>query len=204
LDVASFLKKVENCDSPITPPPNKKVILCTARLTFIKGIHYLLSALAQLKKERKDWVCWIAGEGEMREELIRNSISLGLEQEVVFLGYRHDVPYLLKRSDIFVLPSIQDNQPFSVIEAQTVGKPVLVSDAGGLPEMVLHGKTGFISPVGRSDVISHHLKLLLENDEFRKQLGHNAKTWALENWSLDTMLKRLLSVYSSLIKSKAV
>jgi glycosyltransferase involved in cell wall biosynthesis len=202
LDVASFLKKVDNCDSPITPPPNKKVILCTARLTFIKGIHYLLSALAQLKKERTDWVCWIAGEGEMREELIRQSINLGLEHEVVFLGYRRDVPCLLKRSDIFVLPSIQDNQPFSVIEAQAAGKPVLVSDAGGLPEMVLHGKTGFISPVGRSDVISHHLKLLLENDEYRKQLGYNAETWAIENWSLDTMLKRLMSVYGSLLKSK--
>jgi glycosyltransferase involved in cell wall biosynthesis len=203
VDVASFLKMANSCDSLITAPPNKKVILCTARLTFIKGIQYLLSALAQLKQERNDWVCWIAGEGEMREELIQKSISLGLKEEVAFLGHRRDVPYLLKQSDIFVLPSIQDNQPFSVIEAQIVGKPVLVSDAGGLPEMVRHGKTGLISPVGRSDVIAHHLKLLLENDSYRKLLGRNAEKWALQNWSLDTMLNRLLSVYNSLTQSKS-
>jgi glycosyltransferase involved in cell wall biosynthesis len=202
LDIASFLQKADKCDSPLAPPFNKKVILCTARLTLIKGIHYLLSALAELKQVRNDWVCWIAGEGDMKEELIRQSILLGLQQEVLFLGHRSDVPYLLKQSDIFVLPSIQDNQPFSVIEAQAFGKPALVSDAGGLPEMVRHAYTGFISPVGGSDVLAHHLKLLLENDMYRKQMAYNAKAWAVENWSLDLMLNRLLSVYKLLIQGK--
>ncbi|RAV01251.1 glycosyltransferase family 4 protein [Paenibacillus sp. YN15] len=185
----------------IRRPPGKKVIIFPARLVFIKGVHVLIEALATLKQARSDWVCWIAGDGDQRAALEEQARRLGLQQEVAFLGNRLDVPGLLGQSDIFVHCCLQDNQPFSVMEAQMAGLPVLVSSAAGLPEMVEHGVTGLISPVGDSVTLFQQLNALLENDAYRIRLGKQAQSWAQSHWSLDLMISRLLEVYGKVIEA---
>lgn len=179
----------------IRRPERKKVIIFPARLTAVKGIDVLISALGILKSARRDWVCWIVGEGEKRQELERQVATLQLQEDVLFLGERDDVPALLAISDIFVHSCIQDNQPFSVMEAQMAGLAVCVSDAGGLPEMVEHGKTGLISPVNDPASLAAQLSLLLENEALRRELGRNAQAWGSAHWSMNAMIQRLLSVY---------
>ena len=194
LDTATFWERY-SAGTDLQKPPGKKLIICPARLVFIKGIEVLLSALGLVKQSRSDWVCWIVGEGELKGALEKQAASLGLQNDVQFIGYRDDVPALLGLADIFALPSIQDNQPFSVMEAQVFGLPSVVSDAGGLPEMVEHGKTGLVSPVGDANVMADHLNLLLQDDAYRQMLGANAKAWGESHWSLDLMITRLLDVY---------
>ena len=177
-------------------PSGKKVIICPARLVFVKGIDVLISALGLLKAQRQDWVCWIVGDGNERSRLEQQVANLGLQNDILFLGERQDVPALLMRSDIFVHSCLQDNQPFSVMEAQIAGLALCVSSAGGLPEMVEHGVTGLVSPVKDFVTLSQHLQLLLEQDELRVALGNNGKVWAQEHWSMDNMIHRLLGVYS--------
>lgn len=201
LEQAHFWSKY-SAGTPIRRPVGKKVIIFPARLVFIKGVHVLLDALAALKYARHDWVCWIVGDGEERSRLEQQAANHALGQLVSFLGKRDDIPALLGQSDIFVHSCLQDNQPFSVMEAQMAGLPVLVSTAGGLPEMVEHGVTGLISPAGDSTTLYHQLKLLLENDEYRLKLGRQAKEWAKEHWSLDLMMDRLLNVYNTAIANK--
>lgn len=201
LDAAGFWAKYAE-GTPVKRPSGKKVIIFPARLVFVKGINVLIDALAALKHARQDWVCWIVGEGGDRPMLEEQTRQHSLQQDVAFLGKRDDVPALLGQSDIFVHSCIQDNQPFSVMEAQMAGLPVLVSSAAGLPEMVQHGVTGLISPVGDSTTLYHQLKLLLENDEYRITMGKNAQAWAKEHWSLDLMIKRLLNVYYTVIANK--
>lgn len=196
MDIKSFKKRM-NESSDLNPPSDKKVIACPARLVPVKGHEHLLNALAKLKQERNDWVCWLIGNGELLKKLERKSQKLNLEENVIFLGNRKDVPALLKQADIFVLPSLQDNQPFSVMEAQVAGKPVVVSDAGGIPEMVAHDSSGLISPAGQSDPLYYNLKRVLEDDVLRSRLAHNAKEWGLFQWSLDTMMARTLAVYET-------
>jgi glycosyltransferase involved in cell wall biosynthesis len=194
LDTAAFWQKYA-LGTSMQRPPGKKVIICPARLVFIKGIEVLLTALGLLKQARQDWVCWIVGEGELRPVLEQQAADLGLQGEVQFLGYRDDIPALLGLADIFALPSLQDNQPFSVMEAQMIGLPSVVSDAGGLPEMVEHGRTGLVSPVGDAPAMSHHLHLLLQDEAYRRRLGAKAKAWGVRHWSLDRMIERLQAVY---------
>jgi glycosyltransferase involved in cell wall biosynthesis len=79
-------------------------------------------------------VCWIVGDGIKEEELLNQRNELGLKKEVLFFGKRDDIPALLKLSDIFVLPSLIENQSVSLIESQIAGKAAIVSDTGGLPE----------------------------------------------------------------------
>ncbi|MBA4544329.1 glycosyltransferase family 4 protein [Thermoactinomyces daqus] len=169
-----FIRRIgEPCS--LQTPANKKVILYTGRLVELKGIHHLISALGQLKQLRDDWVCWIVGDGEKKAELQIQSMTSGLDKDILFLGKRDDVPSLLARADLFVFPSLFDNQPLSVIEAQLAGKPVIVTDAGGLPEMVEHGVTRIIVPAGDTNALCAQMNLLLEDEAYRKRLGTNAR-----------------------------
>ncbi|MCY8543495.1 glycosyltransferase family 4 protein [Bacillus haynesii] len=195
-DIDGFLARM-NTKTADTPETDKKVILFTSRMIGNKGIHHLIEALAQLKDTRNDWVCWMAGEGEKLAGLKIQSEQLGLADDVVFLKNREDVPYLLSLADIYVLPSLLDNQPLSLIEAQIAGVPAVVSDAGGLPEMVDHEETGLIVPKGDAAALSSSLERLLEDDDFRNKLGINAKDFAKKHWDMDQAVTRILDIYQN-------
>jgi glycosyltransferase involved in cell wall biosynthesis len=188
-------------DTFFSRPRNKKVILFTGRLVHLKGIDYLLVALAKLKQVRNDWVCWIVGEGELKVKLRQQSHSLGLQSCVTFFDAQSNIPALLQQADMFILPSLQDNQPFSVIEAQLAGLPVIVTNAGGLPEMIIDQKTGLIVNKGNSDSLYHSILTLLKDEVLRSQLSMNAKQWALEQWSLKKMVERTIAMYKEALQT---
>ncbi|MFB5761709.1 glycosyltransferase family 4 protein [Paenibacillus medicaginis] len=196
LDFDQFWSVCAN-GTDMAAPPGKKVMICPARLVYIKGLHFLISALQQLKQRRSDWVCWIAGDGEKKEELMQQALQAGLGGDVLFLGSREDVPALLQQADIFVHPSVQDNMPFSVMEAQVSGLPAVVSNAGGLPEMVQHEVTGLVSPVGDVNALASQLEYLLSRDDVRAQMGAAAKAWGTAHWSMDQMIGKYIQTYES-------
>jgi len=198
-DTKAFLERIAETESHVQRPNDKAVILYTGRLVELKGVHHLISALGQLKKLRNDWICWVVGEGEDQDMFRAQSKALELENDIIFLGRRNDIPYLLSESDIFVFPSLIENQPLSVIEAQITGKPVIVSDTGGLPEMVQHGVTGLIYPKGDIEKLSNNINLLLQHKVYRETLGNNAKKWGMNHWSLDQGVKNVVKVYEQAI-----
>ncbi|MGE7760005.1 glycosyltransferase family 4 protein [Peribacillus sp. NPDC097895] len=200
-DIESFLKRVDE-KSDIQRPADKKVIIYTGRLNEFKGVHHLIGALMQLKETRNDWVCWIIGDGPQEKELKSKSKAMGLETDVIFLGRRDDIPYLLSISDIFVLPTLMENQPLSVIEAQITGKAVIASDVGGVPEIIEHGVTGVLSPAGDEQMLTTHINYLLEHESYMKNLGLNAKKWGIDHWSPDKAVQKVLSVYESALSKK--
>jgi glycosyltransferase involved in cell wall biosynthesis len=200
-DTENFIKRSKQ-KSSIIRPKDKKVIIYSGRLVELKGVDHLISALGELKKIRKDWVCWIVGNGDKQAELKVQSKNLGLEDDILFFGKRDDIPSLLAKSDIFVLPSLLENQPLSVIEAQIAGKAIIVNDVGGLPEIVEDGVTGLITPAGDIKILCKKLNLLLEDEKYRKRLGANAKRWGMTHWSLDKGVKHLIEIYNSAISKR--
>jgi len=200
-DTEAFLGRLGQ-NPEIRRPEGKTLIIFAGRLVEIKGVHHLLQALAPLKEHHADWVCWILGDGDMQAELQLQSHLLGLSEKVVFWGRRDDVPAMLRESDIFVLPSLIENQPLSVIEAQLAGKAIIVSNAGGLPEMIQHGVTGLVSPAGDAYQLYGHLKELLENESYRKKLGDQARIWGTSYWSMDHMVDRMVGVYKEAIAKR--
>ncbi|MED4533609.1 glycosyltransferase family 4 protein [Metabacillus fastidiosus] len=178
---------------------NKTIIICTARLDPIKGHENLLNALAQLKNSNQDWICWLVGDGELKNNLKRLTASLRLNDHVQFLGNRDDVPALLKRADIFVLSSIQENHPFALMEAQVANKAVVVSDAGGMPEMVTHLQTGLLFPIGNREELSERLRSILLNTELRNRLAKNGNEWAETRFSHVKMVERVLKFYEKVL-----
>ncbi|AEN92113.1 Glycosyl transferase group 1 (plasmid) [Priestia megaterium WSH-002] len=179
----------------IGPKQSKKIILYMGRLVYLKGIHHLLDALALLKEGRQDWECWILGEGEIKGELEKQCTNLDLKDKVRFLGTSNNVLHFLREADIFVHPSIHDTQPYSVMEAQLAGLPVLISNTAGLPEMIEVGRSGLVSSVGNIYELYEQLKYLLANDLLRNQLASCTKEWAQDKWDLNKMVTNFLSLY---------
>ncbi|MFJ5760218.1 glycosyltransferase family 4 protein [Neobacillus sp. NPDC093182] len=201
LDINQFTKSMEETP-PVLAPPGKTVIVCPARLAFIKGHNTLLDAFAKLKKQRTDWVCWLVGDGNLQTELVTKARKLNLLQNVRFLGAQKNVPAILKQADICVLSSLQESFPYAVMEAHIAGVPVVATDAGGLPEAVAHGHTGFISPIGNSEILYQNIKNLLDNTELRNTMASNAQIRGRVKWDLETMISKTLAIYEKVLKRK--
>ncbi|GAX91971.1 group 1 glycosyl transferase [Effusibacillus lacus] len=194
LDPKTFQKRLQQTE-PIPDETGKKIIACPARLVAIKGHTYLLKALSLLVQKRKDFVCWLIGDGIMRKDLEEQAFELGLYEYVKFLGDRMDVPALLSLADIVVLPSLQDNLPFAVIEAQTVGKPVVASKVGGIVELLEDGKNGMLVEPGNYRQLFEKMLLLLENRDLYRRQSEAARRQSQNDWRLGTMVERTLGVY---------
>lgn len=200
-DIEEFIRQ-KNRPILLERPNNKKIILYSGRLVELKGVQYLIKALAQLKTVRDDWVCWIIGDGEMKSELQFLVKSLKLEDDIYFFGTREDVPAIMSKAHIFVQPSIIENQPLSLIEAQVAGKPSIVSNVGGLPEMVAHNVTGLLVEPGDVYGLFASINLLLSDPIFSKNLADNAKKWGMTHWSFENGVRNLLTIYEEVITKK--
>lgn len=194
MDIAEFLNKMLR-EPKTVKPLAEKVFICPARFDIVKGHSTLIHALAKLKEERSDWVCWLVGDGFLRDELIQLTNQLGLVNHILFWGHREDVPEMMRQADFVVLPSMQDNQPFAIIEAQIAGKPVITSDAGGIPEMVTHLQNGLVSRLGDPE----QPLFMPSNSPGRagavKRDGRTGESVGHHHWSLSTMISRVLELY---------
>ncbi|MDK8183679.1 glycosyltransferase family 4 protein [Paenibacillus sp. UMB4589-SE434] len=201
IDTAKYTKLL-NTRNDISRPPRKKVITFAGRLVHLKGIEVLIRALAKLKTQRNDWICWIVGDGPKREEYIRFAAACDLQEDITFWGARADVPSFMAMTDIYVQPSLQDNQPLSVIEAQLAGNAVIVSTAGGLSEMVEHRLTGLVVPKDNEHALSTLLNELLQSKEKRRKLGAKARLFSQKHWSIDQYNRNMMRMYEQVMHKK--
>ena len=107
---------------------DKFVVGPIGRFNFQKNHSFLLGIFAEIKKRQSNAVLWLIGKGELEEQIKQQAKSLGLEESVVFLGVRADIPALLAAMDAFVFPSLFEGMPNTAIEAQTSGLPCLIAD----------------------------------------------------------------------------
>ncbi|MGX1264553.1 glycosyltransferase involved in cell wall biosynthesis [Rossellomorea marisflavi] len=171
-------------------------IVAISRLVYLKGLHHLLESLEMLSPSL-EWECQILGEGEMQDKLMAQARQLGIESKVSFLGNRNDVVQILQMADVLVIPSLQENQPFAVIEAQLMGVPVIASNAGGLPEMVEHQGTGLIVEKGNSLQLSMALEHLIRHPAERDRMGLQAWKHSREKWGLSSLIENAEAFYQS-------
>jgi glycosyltransferase involved in cell wall biosynthesis len=182
---------------------DRKIILSVARLVYLKGLDYLIDALSLLKKDQDNWECWILGEGEMEHSLKMKVKKMGLEDKVIFWGKTSKVKNILLQAEMLVLPSLQENQPFAVIESQLMGVPAIVSNAGGLPEIVEDGKNGFVVPKENSYELYKKIQYLLSNPNVRDQMSQYGRMQGRRNWNINRTRKNMIELYSSALSAKS-
>lgn len=149
----------------------------------------------------------IVGDGPERESLTGIATELGIQNRVTFVGHiaHYEVPSWLRKIDIFVAPSRLDSESFGVaaIEASACGLPVIVSDVGGLPEVVDDGLTGIV--INKEDVYTLTLAMekLVLHSELRHTLGQSGRRKVIENYEWGNCIKNMVNCYEKTIKQKS-
>ncbi len=141
----------------------------------------------------------ILGRGSQESYLKRIVQELNISNFVVFMGHREDVDKLLKVSDVFVLSSLSEGLPLSLIEAMACGLPAIVTKVGGIPEVVRAGREGFLVEPGNIDALAHAMTLLGENPVLRQDLSVRSRSRVLSKFSLEMMLDSYEKLYRELV-----
>ncbi|MDE2125773.1 MAG: glycosyltransferase family 4 protein [Armatimonadetes bacterium] len=161
--------------------------IIVARIDGAKGHDTLLRALALLPPESRV-LAIAAGDGARRAEMEQLAAELALNGgRIRFLGARTDVPELLAAGDIFVLPSLSEGMPLSVLEAMAAGLPVLASRVGGLPDLVADGETGRLLEPGDATQLAAALQSLEASPALRMQWGCNGRHRVERQFSFSAM-----------------
>ncbi len=165
-----------------------------------KGIEEFLEAAKQLEKEKITWI--IVGGGEVERYLLYAQ-ELGLKS-VIFAGLIEPPFVPLAAMDIFLLLSTA-NEGISQasLQAAYMKKPLITTPTGGLPEVCLHERTGFVVPVRSSERVAEAVSVLAENKALREEMGNNAHKLVLEKFTYQQMLDRMENVYHSIAAANA-
>lgn len=179
----------------LTRGQERPLVLVAARLSHQKGIAGLLRAAARVPGA----VFVVAGDGPERVRLEAQADDLGVRERTVFLGHREDIPDLLAVCDLFVLPSLFEGLPLSVLEAMQAGKPVVATAIGGTSEAVVPGETGFLVPPGDPVALADAILTVLSDAALAHRLGAAGKARVGRCFSLETMAKRTMEAYDALL-----
>jgi len=168
-----------------------------------KGQKYLFEAVARLKSEGiNNIVCVVCGTGP--EELILKEFvhANGLDEEVLFLGFRTDIPRVLKMLDILVLTSLTiESFSMAAVEAMAMKVPVIATNVGGLPEVVEDGKTGILIPPGDVNALCSAIKYLVNNPETRLKMGENGRARVLEKFTIEQNVRKTEDIFMQLLSN---
>lgn len=174
------------------------------RLESEKDHRTLLQAFRALIDHGQAARLLIIGDGSLRGELESCSRTLGLERNVTFLGARTDIPQLLAALDVFVLSSVHEGVPLSVIEAMGAGKPVIATDVGGLRLLVKPSINGTLVPPGDPAALEAAMRDLAANPRLRQEMGLQSRQIACDSFSVSTMINRYQEIYESVLGDRDV
>jgi glycosyltransferase involved in cell wall biosynthesis len=169
-------------------PPDTFLIATIARLHPQKGHHYLIEAAKKMVEQQPNIVFLIIGEGAERKSIESLIRTYELTNHFRLLGTRSDIPVLLGIVDLFILPSLYEGLPNSLLEAMAAQVPVVATAVGGVPEVVTDGTTGLLVSPGDVDQLSWAMDTLIQDEAYRTQLAQAAYTHVCEYFSHEAML----------------
>jgi glycosyltransferase involved in cell wall biosynthesis len=179
-----------------------RVVGMVARLDLQKGFEYLLTAARELCREFNDLKIVVSGEGPDRGAIEKMIAEFGLQHNVVLAGQESDMPAVYAAMDIFVLPSLSEGLPMTVLEAMAASRPVVATRVGAIPSVVRDGESGLLVAPGDAAGLKDALARLLSDRELCSRLGVNAHDWVSRNYTSDTMASRYISMYEEVLGLK--
>jgi N-acetyl-alpha-D-glucosaminyl L-malate synthase BshA len=206
--IYNFLKtelyqyRSEDCIRKFAAPNDEKLMVHVSNFRPVKRISDVIKTFDIVKKSFPKVKLLMVGDGPERspaEDLVR---QLGLENDVTFIGKIKSTWQVLPCSDLFLLPSETESFGVSALEALASGVPVITTNAGGLPEVQIHGKTGFMSNVGDIEDMANNSLKLLKDDVLRAEFSQNAKERANE-FSVDKIVPLYEALYEKLVAKYA-
>ncbi len=179
------------------------VVGTVSALTPHKGHIHLIQAASSVLGTFPSTRFLIVGDGFLRARLEDQAKNLNISSSVIFTGERKDIPEILSLMDIFVLPSFsREGLGLAILEAMAVGRPVVATEIGGIPEAVIQGKTGLLVPPGDSEEMAQAIIQILQDPEKAKSMGEKGRARVKERFTKTKMLSEIQNVYQSLISHR--
>ena len=177
-------------------PLTSTIIGAAVRLTEQKGLTYLLQAMPRILAAQPDTVLVIAGEGVLADSLREQARSLGVQEQVRFIGPRRDIPELLAMFDLYALPSEWEGLPMIILEAMASGCPIVASDVGGVRMAVRDGENGYLVQARDVDALVQRITALLGDGRRRRQFGEVGRRFFRERFSAEAMAAAYARLYT--------
>jgi len=168
----------------------------------VKGQTYLVQAWPSVLKREPRALLLLVGDGPEERLLRSRAAELGLGGSVRFLGFRQDIPSLLALAEALVLPSLNEGFGLVLLEAMAMGKPVVASAVGGIPEVVLDGRTGLLVPPADPEALAVAILRLLEDPRAAQRLGEAGRERARESFSREAFIQAHRKLYGELLGLK--
>ncbi|MBA2869076.1 glycosyltransferase [Methanococcus maripaludis] len=186
-----------DCRSKLGIPSNKKIIVSVGNLAEIKGHKYLISALSEVIKTKKDVYCYIVGEGALKNKLQKQIDKLNLNDNVKLVGAKpHDeIPIWMNAADLFVLPSLKESFGVVTVEALACGKPVVSTYNGGSEEILISENYGLLCEPKNPEKLAENILNAIKKDWDNENISNYSKefTW-------DRISKQILNAYKNVLK----
>lgn len=171
-----------------------------ARLTEQKGHRFLFQAMTT--SALADMQLIVVGDGDLRDSLKAEAQDLGIASRVHFLGARRDLGDLLAAMDVFVMPSLWEGLPLSMILAMGAAVPVVATAVAGIPEVVADGKTGWLVPAGNSLALATALVEVFSDRSRTSKIAQAAREFVVPRFDVDGYVNSIVSLYDRLVQLK--
>lgn len=180
--------------------PDTSIIVCTvAVLREQKGIQYMIEALPAILEQCPNVFYLIIGDGAYGQQLKSLASGHDVGKQVIFAGYRTDIPELLSISDLFVLPTLGDALPTVLIEAMAARIPIVASNVGGVPEIIVDKVTGLLVPPANSSKLADACLQILHNEALANHLVLNAYEATQQKFNVLSQVKNLSNLYEQML-----
>jgi len=190
--------------SPVLNFDGSKVVGMVARLDLQKGFEYLLRAVRELCGAFPGLKFVIVGEGPDRNEIEGMIQRLGLQSNVILAGQHSDMPGIYAALDVFVLPSLNEGLPMTILEAMAASRPVIASRVGAIPKVIQDGETGLLIDPGDTDGLQSALARLLTDSDLCSRLGAAGHDWVSRNYTAEAMALKYRQMYDDVLGTPAI
>lgn len=181
---------------------NHPLIGVVAILRFKKGHHILLETIPKILKTIPEAFFVFAGNGPQSETISCKIKDLGLLHKVFMLGLRHDISNILKSIDLFVLPTLQESLPQSLLQAMAMEKPVIGTKVGGIGEAIENEVNGYLVEPNNPSALSDAIIKLLQDKEKSRTMAIEGRKIVQQKYTIESMCEKMFDLYSSLLKAK--
>jgi glycosyltransferase involved in cell wall biosynthesis len=184
-------------EPPLQKPPKRGfTLLFVGRLVEIKDLPVLINAIALALPFVPDLNLWLVGDGSSRAELEDLANRLGITEQVSFWGERLDVARFFSAADVYAMSSVSEGLPMSLLQAMSIGLPALVTDVGGMAEVVRNSNCGLRVPVGDPAAMADAIVQMASNSEVLAEFSANARAAYNANFTLEKMDAAYMQLYT--------
>jgi len=173
------------------------LIGCIGRLVKQKGHIYLIQAARKVLEKFPRAKFLIIGKGKLEKNLKKLTLDINLNSNIIFMGFRTDIYPIIDKMDLIVMPSLWEGFGLVLLEAMALGKPIVATNVGGIPEVIEDKETGILVSPNDPNILAEAIIYLLNNDSLAARMGERGKLTIRERFSLTRMVENIELIYNN-------